>query len=49
MIKKSSLIKVNLYISEKQLNDLKERAAIQSLSYAALIRIAINNYLAKKV
>lgn len=47
MIKKTSLVKVNLYISSKQRDDLKELANRQSVSYATLIRLAINDYISK--
>jgi len=48
MIKNTNLKKVNIYLSTTQIDALKRTSKIQSVSYATLIRLAINEYLDKR-
>lgn len=42
------MVKVTYYMSQKQIDTLKEISIIKSLSVGALIRLAVNDFIKKE-
>jgi hypothetical protein len=49
MIKKPTKVKVTLYLTIDQVKGLKELAGQSDVSYASLIRLAINKFVGEKL
>jgi predicted DNA binding CopG/RHH family protein len=48
MINKSNKVKITTYLGKNQFSQLKERAIRMEISYATLIRMAVDKYLKEK-